>query len=122
MTQAKRLCPEAEASAFVERLNDVHLNTLPWQELQAWRRDDGKVLGVMTVWLTADGRAISRFGLPRTSPRLRVLPNGRHGRSILHCRCFLRPAIRVLRSSTLSPERRSCHCFSESRRLYLKAG
>ena len=51
MTQAKRLCPEAEASALVERLNDVHLNTLPWQELlnalpwqelQAWRRDDGK--------------------------------------------------------------------------------
>ena len=29
----KRLCPEA--IALVERLNDVHMNTLPWHELQA---------------------------------------------------------------------------------------
>ncbi len=38
--KVKRLCPEA--LALVERLNDVHMNTLPWQELQAWRSDDAK--------------------------------------------------------------------------------
>ncbi len=38
--KVKRLC--SEAIALVERLNDVHMNTLPWQELQAWRSDDAK--------------------------------------------------------------------------------
>jgi hypothetical protein len=36
----KRLCPEAVA--LVKRLNDVHMNTLPWHELQAWRSDTDK--------------------------------------------------------------------------------
>jgi predicted esterase len=35
--KVKRLCPEA--IALVERLNDVHMNYLPWHELQAWRSD-----------------------------------------------------------------------------------
>jgi Leucine-rich repeat (LRR) protein len=35
--KVKRLCPEA--IALVKRLNDVHMNTLPWHELQAWRSD-----------------------------------------------------------------------------------
>jgi hypothetical protein len=38
--KVKRLCPEA--IALVERLNDVHMNHLPWHELQAWRSDDAK--------------------------------------------------------------------------------
>ncbi len=38
--KVKRLC--AEAIALVERLNDVHMNTLPWHELQAWRSDFAK--------------------------------------------------------------------------------
>jgi hypothetical protein len=38
--KVKRLCPEAVA--LVKRLNDVHMNTLPWHELQAWRSDDAK--------------------------------------------------------------------------------
>jgi hypothetical protein len=39
----KRMCPEA--IALVERLNDVHMKTLPYQDLQvlqAWRSDDAK--------------------------------------------------------------------------------
>jgi hypothetical protein len=39
--KVKRLCPEA--LALVKRLNDVHMNMLPWHELQAWRSDDEKV-------------------------------------------------------------------------------
>ena len=35
--KVKRLC--FEALKLAERLNDVHLNTLPWHELQAWRSD-----------------------------------------------------------------------------------
>jgi hypothetical protein len=35
--KVKRLCPEA--LALVKRLNDVHMNMLPWHELQAWRSD-----------------------------------------------------------------------------------
>lgn len=35
-----RICPEA--LALVERLNDVHMNLLPWHELQAWRSDELK--------------------------------------------------------------------------------
>jgi hypothetical protein len=35
--KVKRLC--GEAIALVERLNDVHMNLLPWHELQAWRSD-----------------------------------------------------------------------------------
>jgi len=35
--KVKRLCPEA--IALVERLNDNHMNMLPWHELQAWRSD-----------------------------------------------------------------------------------
>ncbi len=31
--KVKRLCPEV--IALVKRLNDVHMNMLPWQELQA---------------------------------------------------------------------------------------
>jgi hypothetical protein len=38
--KVKRVC--SEAIALVERLNDVHMNTLPWHELQAWRSDDAK--------------------------------------------------------------------------------
>jgi GTPase SAR1 family protein len=38
--KVKRLCPEA--IALLERLNDVHMNTLPWHELQAWRSDVDK--------------------------------------------------------------------------------
>ena len=38
--KVKQLCPEA--IALVKRLNDVHMNTLPWHELQAWRSDDAK--------------------------------------------------------------------------------
>ena len=38
--KVKRLCPEA--IALVKRLNDVHMNTLPWHELQAWRSDGAK--------------------------------------------------------------------------------
>jgi hypothetical protein len=38
--KVKRLCPEA--LALVKRLNDVHMNMLPWHELQAWRSDDEK--------------------------------------------------------------------------------
>jgi hypothetical protein len=38
--KVKRLCPEA--LALVERLNDVHMNMLPWHELQAWRSDELK--------------------------------------------------------------------------------
>ncbi len=41
--KVKRLCPEA--LALVKRLNDVHMNTLPWHELQAWRSDYEKRLG-----------------------------------------------------------------------------
>ena len=37
--KVKRLCPEAVS--LVERLNDVHMNMLPWHELQAWRSDGG---------------------------------------------------------------------------------
>ncbi len=33
----KRLCPEA--IVLLKRINDVHMNTLPWHELQAWRSD-----------------------------------------------------------------------------------
>jgi hypothetical protein len=36
--KVKRL--SAEAIALVERLNDVHMNTLPWHELQAWCSDE----------------------------------------------------------------------------------
>jgi hypothetical protein len=38
--KVKRVCPEA--IALVERLNDVHMNMLPWHELQAWRSDGAK--------------------------------------------------------------------------------
>jgi hypothetical protein len=38
--KVKRLCPEA--IALVKRLNDVHMNYLPWHELQAWRSDTEK--------------------------------------------------------------------------------
>jgi len=38
--KVKRLCPEA--IALVKRLNDVHMNTLPWHELQVWRSDTEK--------------------------------------------------------------------------------
>jgi len=38
--KVKRLCPEA--IALVQRLNDVHMNCLPWHELQAWRSIDAK--------------------------------------------------------------------------------
>jgi hypothetical protein len=38
--KVKRLCPEA--IALVKRLNDVHMNTLLWHELQAWRSDTEK--------------------------------------------------------------------------------
>jgi hypothetical protein len=38
--KVKRLCPEA--LALVKRLNDVHMNMLPWHELQAWRSDEKK--------------------------------------------------------------------------------
>jgi hypothetical protein len=38
--KVKRMCPEA--IALVERLNDVHMNNLPWHELQAWRSDGDK--------------------------------------------------------------------------------
>ena len=38
--KVKRLCPEA--IALVKRLNDVHMNYLPWHELQAWRSDGAK--------------------------------------------------------------------------------
>jgi hypothetical protein len=38
--KVKRICPEA--IALVERLNDVHMNMLPWHELQAWRSDGAK--------------------------------------------------------------------------------
>jgi hypothetical protein len=38
--KVKRLCPEA--IALVKRLNDVHMNMLPWHELQAWRSDGAK--------------------------------------------------------------------------------
>jgi hypothetical protein len=38
--KVKRICPEA--LALVKRLNDVHMNMLPWHELQAWRSDDEK--------------------------------------------------------------------------------
>jgi hypothetical protein len=38
--KVKRLCPEA--ISLVQRLNDVHLNMLPWHELQAWRSDELK--------------------------------------------------------------------------------
>jgi hypothetical protein len=34
------MCPEA--IALVKRLNDVHMNYLPWHELQAWRSDGAK--------------------------------------------------------------------------------
>ncbi len=36
----KRVSPEA--IALLKRLNDVHMNYLPWHELQAWRSDDEK--------------------------------------------------------------------------------
>jgi hypothetical protein len=35
--KVKRLCPAA--ISLVERLIDVHMNLLPWHELQAWRSD-----------------------------------------------------------------------------------
>ena len=38
--KVKRVCPEA--LALVKRLNDVHMNMLPWHELQAWRSDEKK--------------------------------------------------------------------------------
>jgi hypothetical protein len=38
--KVKRLCPEAVA--LVKRLNDEHMNTLPWHELRAWRSDTDK--------------------------------------------------------------------------------
>jgi hypothetical protein len=38
--KVKQLCPEA--IALVKRLNDLHMNTLPWHELQAWRSDTEK--------------------------------------------------------------------------------
>ena len=38
--KVKRVCPEA--LALVKRLNDVHMNTLPWHELQAWSSDEKK--------------------------------------------------------------------------------
>ncbi len=38
--KVKRLC--SEAIALVKRLNDVHMNMLPWHELQAWRSDGAK--------------------------------------------------------------------------------
>jgi hypothetical protein len=38
--KVKRVCPEA--LALVKRLNDVHMNMLPWHELQAWRSDTDK--------------------------------------------------------------------------------
>jgi hypothetical protein len=38
--KVKRVCPEA--LALVKRLNDVHMNTLPWHELQACRSDEKK--------------------------------------------------------------------------------
>jgi hypothetical protein len=38
--KVKRVCPEA--LSLVKRLNDVHMNMLPWHELQAWRSDSAK--------------------------------------------------------------------------------
>jgi hypothetical protein len=38
--KVKRLCPEG--IALVKRLNDLHLNKLPWHELHAWRSDTDK--------------------------------------------------------------------------------
>jgi chemotaxis protein histidine kinase CheA len=38
--KVKRVCPEA--LALVKRLNDVHMNMLPWHELQAWRSNEEK--------------------------------------------------------------------------------
>ena len=38
--KVKRVCPEA--LALVKRLTDVHMNMLPWHELQAWRSDEKK--------------------------------------------------------------------------------
>ena len=38
--KVKRVCPEA--LALVKRLNDVHMNMLPWHELQAWCSDEKK--------------------------------------------------------------------------------
>jgi hypothetical protein len=35
--KVKQICPEA--IALVKRLNDDHMNCLPWHELQAWRSD-----------------------------------------------------------------------------------
>jgi TPR repeat protein len=35
--KVKRIC--GEAITLVKRLNDVHMNCLPWHELQAWRSD-----------------------------------------------------------------------------------
>ena len=38
--KVKRLCPEA--NALIKRLNDIHMNALPWHALQAWRSDEEK--------------------------------------------------------------------------------